>query len=785
MNLLFKLMLRAGISGPSMALNLDLTSTLDSKITFTRAGTRNYITGGVLTALATGTPAFESWGGVNRGLAIEPAFTNLITYSNDFSQAVYEKLGGANTAGDAGTGLAGAFTKFTATATTNSHWIHREYGTSVTSGTRQTLSCFVKAAAGATQYAVRLRMSNRYNTAGPSVCFRIDGTDGEFPVLDTTIATDLTYGIDAMSDGIFRIWISAVWAATGAKEFDISTASNSNAVATFHTAQATDAFQVFGIQFGTTSRPGGYVATVAATASQAAESAIFNDTAWLTTAQGTFVVEHDCWSGPIVGSGANTVLGATVPGKTAIAWSGVTSDTINNGGSAASSTQPTFSGSDVRLLSTSGASNTGHIKSIRFYPTRLSVAEMQALTAPTVASTASPGTLRTVSTKNRLPSIAYTTSGTKLNFAGRFHMPLGNFAVSSLRLDFPNAYPDGTYAFVGPGNSITIDEIYLERVTGVAESVQVFVGGSGSFTVASGAAAAVLSDIILPAAFTGLTEFPANTEFFIRYRARVTSAGHLVVGGRSRYDTTAAFTGRYVPGDTTVSSISGTGAMSFTGGSPTIDDMGYCPILVGIPASGDPKTVFGLGDSQMEGIVSNTHQGPGLYVKKACMALGVPMLEFSKGGISQRHVELYQGWTPYLAYARVLVDAMGTNNLTALLSFSTYWGIAKTTYNYDKIIHSGPFPASGSTDLWATEANQTASRIYPHAIDTAMVELAKYGRINANHAAVAARGVNTAKWAVNGAANYATTEGIHLSVAMDDLTKTEFEPILAAVSVTT
>ena len=66
----------AGGNAPSvLALNLDLTSSLDSRITFSSPA-RNYITGGVLTAITANTPTFESWYDsagnlVNRGLALE------------------------------------------------------------------------------------------------------------------------------------------------------------------------------------------------------------------------------------------------------------------------------------------------------------------------------------------------------------------------------------------------------------------------------------------------------------------------------------------------------------------------------------------------------------------------------------------------------------------------------------------------------------------------------------------------------------------------------------------
>ena len=157
----------------TLVLSLDLTAALDSRITFARAGTRNYLAAGVTTALATGQPAFESWGGANAGMAVEPGFTNLVTFSNDFTQAVYTKDGGAITAGDAAVGQLGPFGLYTATATSSNHRVYRGIA-SIAAGTTQTLTAHVKIAAGATNYSVGLRMSNEYNNVGPTTYFRLD-----------------------------------------------------------------------------------------------------------------------------------------------------------------------------------------------------------------------------------------------------------------------------------------------------------------------------------------------------------------------------------------------------------------------------------------------------------------------------------------------------------------------------------------------------------------------------------------------------------------------------------
>lgn len=774
-------MLEGGVipSGPSPVLSLNLTSSLDSKITFTRAGSRNYLSAGVLTAQASSNvPCFESWDGVNRGMAIEPGFTNLLTYSNDPTQAAWTKSGiSTPTLGDVGPGLITQMYQVNATATNSYHMLSRTIS-SVAAGTTQTFSAYLKAGASASTFSAYIQFANEFNTAGAVYYLRIDGNDGFFSTNNTPNATGVTYGYRKLSGSIYQVWITGTWSALSTKQFKIGVTAKAMVDTRAYTATVNDGYQVFGAQVAAASGPTGYVATGAATASQAAESAIFNDTSWLNTSEGTFVIEHDCWAGPLVGSGANTVLAATVPGKTAIAWSGVTSDTVNNAGSATSSTQPTFSGSDVRLLSTSGASNAGHIKSIKFYNTRLTVAEMQTLTAPTTVSTAVPGSLRTVSVNNRLPSALNVTSGTLLTFTSRFKMTIGSSSCSELRLDFPNI---GWAASVG--NSVSIASCALERETGVVEYTPVYVGGSRSFTLADNAATTVVSDAILPAAFTGLSAFSAGMTFWVRVKGSVTTAGHKIPGGRFSAET-GAFAKLYDNAATAYSPVDGTGAIAYVSGTAQPDiTQGYCPILIGKFVSGDPKTVFITGDSIVEGTGGIT--GTGTFPRLAAQALGVPILEISRGGTSQADLQTYlPQWGAYLKYARVLIDEMGTNNVNAVLDFFSYWSTAKTTYSYDKIAKIGLFPRSTSTDSFATEANQTVSRAYPANFpDNHAVALLAYGAINYNLDPQSVRGVNLAKWKVDGTAFKYTGDGTHQTSAGNALLATEFQTFLDGITV--
>lgn len=776
MNLLFKLLLRAGVSGPAFTLDLDLTSSLDSRITFTRAGTRNRISGGVVTSLATGLPAFESWGGVNRGMAIEPAFSNLLTYSNDFSNGVWWKNSLTRTTGDTGPDGSTAMTLLTEQAVTD------VFETDVQvaySGPVQTLSVFVKPKSGSTRWSFSIRASNANNNAGGSAYFMFDGTQGHITFSDAGILTGTVGGIDTMANGIYRVWLSGTWVTlSGNKGYEFRSVDNTTPLTRAIAGNTSQGFQVWGAQVSDTARPCGYVATSGSAQSQAAETAIFNDTAWLTTAQGTFLIEHDCYSGVLIGSGANTILSATTPGKTAIAWSGVTSDTVNNGGATTTGIQPTFSGSAVRLLSTTGASNSGHIKSIRFYPTRLTVAQMQVLTARSVVSTATPNVLRGVSVNNRLPSTTTTTSGTSINFISRFKLQLGGSDVSELRLDFPNI----TFAGVATGNSLILDEVALERETGVVETRPVYFSGGRTKTVLSGAATTALSDTILPSAFTGLSVFPANTVFWVRIKGRVTTAGHVIPGCRYGYETNS-YAKIYDPAAVTFSSTDGTGIFTITGGSdPGTATWAYAPILVGKFVAGDPKTCMVVGDSIIEG--TGGVEQSGNFVRLAAINTGTPLIEMSQGGSSQNDLVTNTGWYPYLAYSRVLFDEMGTNASSSILAHFKYWQTAKTTYGLDNVVRLNLTPRCAPSGDFSSEGVQTVNRAYPSDYpDGWGSEVVRYGYVPLTFTSTSIRGTDQAKWKTNGVAYKYTGDGLHPTADGNELIRTDFQPVLAALTV--
>ena len=88
--------------GPSLNLNFASSRILDPRITFTRTSTGTYLSNnGLVTIASANTPRFDhSYNGSNvqsLGLLIEESRTNLVTYSEQFDNAVYSNPASGNT----------------------------------------------------------------------------------------------------------------------------------------------------------------------------------------------------------------------------------------------------------------------------------------------------------------------------------------------------------------------------------------------------------------------------------------------------------------------------------------------------------------------------------------------------------------------------------------------------------------------------------------------------------------------------------------------------------------
>jgi hypothetical protein len=239
----------------------------------------------------------------------------------------------------------------------------------------------------------------------------------------------------------------------------------------------------------------------------------------------------------------------------------------------------------------------------------------------------------------------------------------------------------------------------------------------------------------------------------------------------------------------TFSALSGTGPITVTSGvDPGQATFGYAPVMVGTFVTGDPITDFIPGDSLEEG--TQTLGSTGTFMTLIHYNLGIPKIEMSKGGTSQLQMEqTIAYWGPFMKYCRVMLDMLGTNDQNATLAKASYWHAFRHTYGGDKIYNWTQVPKVTPTGAHITEAEQTIVRVYPAVFPDLcttswLLYGAKQGGIDGILTGLSVRGVNTAKWMVDGVtANYATPDGTHLNTVSTPLMVTENQPIVAAITV--
>ena len=131
---------------PSLLLDFANSKTLDPRITFTRASTATY-TGydGLIKTAASGAPRFDfnPTTGESLGILIEESRTNLLTYSEQFDNAAWTKVGTASVTANNVTAPDGTLTADTLNFPAMADRINPFDGTAVTSNTTYTASIWL------------------------------------------------------------------------------------------------------------------------------------------------------------------------------------------------------------------------------------------------------------------------------------------------------------------------------------------------------------------------------------------------------------------------------------------------------------------------------------------------------------------------------------------------------------------------------------------------------------------------------------------------------------------
>jgi lysophospholipase L1-like esterase len=422
------------------------------------------------------------------------------------------------------------------------------------------------------------------------------------------------------------------------------------------------------------------------------------------------------------------------------------------------------------MLATSGATNVGHIKSLAYYPTRLTVAQIQALTVP--ASTApAAGTYRVAAQRNVMQNTTLAIPGTNPKQAFVWPATIGSGDRTKLRVSVGNWSLADATGDTNTGNSIIIESAVL-TLTSTGEFTPIFWGGLRSNTLADGLVK-LNSDDILPSAFPSLTAggvMPNLSAFQVKGIVKPSAAGGKIPTGRWGNETGCQCI-QFDAAVTTVSTVDAIGNFTLVSGTAfTTSTKGFSFVLEGPFVSGDPTTYVGYGDSIVEAVGAALVAG-GTWFNNAATTLGAAYLQSALGGQSQIMFWKSVNINSYVGLGSVLMDNTGTNTQGGVMYYPLPYYNARQA-GVRAIVRPSLNVRSTSTDNWATNGNQTASLVYPDSDSIALQALANAGFVDLYYKMNAVRDTGD-KWLTNGVAQTYTPDGVHQQAAGNSLMASE------------
>lgn len=393
-------------------------------ITFTRStGGGRFNAQGVYEWLPANQPRidYDPVTGECRGLLIEEQRTNLLTYSSDFSNAVWNKTAVTITSNTSPSpsGLVDA-NKVIETTTNGQHELLRP----ISAAANSPHSCSIYMKKGERKYGY----CGIYSAAGRNVIV-VDLDTGEitqnnYTGAESFRAADVTY----VGDGWYRLTVALTTSSTGFYSvFGPSATGNPAQIngRPSYQGDGTSGIYIWGAQLEAGSFPTSYIPTTTAQVTRAADVASVNvlspwfnpeqgtlfveavpagfapsiNTGWLSLDDGTTanLIEVRSW-GPLksiaTGRAAAGAVGSIIEATNKLSEGAVArvalsydaaSGSLAKGGELIGSTAYSAAPSGIDRLRIGrralGGPFTGHIRSLRYFPRRLSNTELQALTA--------------------------------------------------------------------------------------------------------------------------------------------------------------------------------------------------------------------------------------------------------------------------------------------------------------------------------------------------------------------------------------------------------------------
>ena len=404
---------------PTLLLPFNESTTVDTRITFTRASSATYFNNlGVITTAAANVPRidYNPSTGACLGLLIEQSSTNLITYSGDVSTfgATFSTLTANSATSPDGTTTAALM--IPSVDLNNNHYISKVWNGSVGNSVTFTISIFAKTAGY--QW---IRMNTGNAMGGGYLFFDIiNGVIGAY-------ATVTNPTIQACGNGWFRCSYQFTTAATGTGAIGHQIyGSPSNGNFASWSGNGTSGYYFWGAQVEQLAFLTSYIPTVASTATRSADLAIISGTnfsSWYNTTAATVMAEvtQESSSGGIqlqfsdnntnklnmstnsttvafydyysVSSTLDVSISATYSGssfKSIGAISGALSTTgtialVVNGGTAVTGTTGNYSGAAFTQLALGyalgGTYLNGWIQRIAYWPIAMTNTQLQAMSS--------------------------------------------------------------------------------------------------------------------------------------------------------------------------------------------------------------------------------------------------------------------------------------------------------------------------------------------------------------------------------------------------------------------
>jgi hypothetical protein len=412
--------------GLSPALFLDfLQPYLDSRITFSRGtGATRVNASGFIEMVGNTEPRFD-YDPVTlapRGLLIEEARTNLLTYSEQFDNAAWTKGGSTVTANATASpdGTTNA-DKLAEDATTGTHGTTSAVVSKSAVATTYTYTIYVKAAE---RSAIQMRIADAAVSANRVICDANLSAQTVAASVGGTF-TNASATITVAGNGWFRVSLTGT-TSTETSIFCIAFVANPTGTISYAGTAGSGLF-LYGAQLEAGAFATSYIPTVASTVSRSADVATMTGTnfsTWYNQTEGTFVTDFGALGGVsarlltvsdgtinnqiwmqtgaltqamlqvyTAGAFVAQIIPANVttgPAKFASAIKANDFAASVNGGAVGTDTSGALAtydrmGIGTNFNGTSGFTN-GHIRAIAYYNTRLPNTQLQTLTAPSLAS---------------------------------------------------------------------------------------------------------------------------------------------------------------------------------------------------------------------------------------------------------------------------------------------------------------------------------------------------------------------------------------------------------------